>query len=58
LASGPKQPWRGHPITGVLIALDEAPVSTCGSLDVDRDGRVTIDELVQAVQAALDGCSA
>ncbi len=44
-------------ITGVLIALDEAPLSACTSLDVNRDGRVTVDELVKAVQAALDGCS-
>ena len=44
-------------ITGVLIALEEKPVSDCVALDVNHDDRVTIDELVKAVQSALVGCS-
>jgi Ca2+-binding EF-hand superfamily protein len=44
-------------VRGVSIALDEAPVSACPSLDVDGNGVVEINELVRAVENALDGCS-
>ncbi len=44
-------------LLGVQIALG-ASVDTCGSLDDDGDGQVTVDELVTAVGHALQGCLA
>jgi cysteine-rich repeat protein len=43
-------------ITGVRIALAATPLSACQALDTGNDGRVTIDDLVRAVRAALNGC--
>ena len=43
-------------ISGVNIALGNAPVSTCEAFDVNGDGEVTINELIAAVNAALNGC--
>lgn len=43
-------------ITGVNIALGTQPVSACTRLDADANGEITINELVLAVQHALDGC--
>jgi outer membrane protein assembly factor BamB len=45
-------------LTGVDIALGNAPVSTCVALDVDGDGVLSVNELIAAVQNALHGCPA
>ncbi len=45
-------------ITGVRIALGDAPVTACAAFDANADGSVGIEELVRAVTAALSGCPA
>ena len=45
-------------VTGVGIALESVPLDRCSSFDCNGTGRVTVDCLVRAVQAALDGCTA
>lgn len=44
-------------LTGIQIALGNAPLTACPLLDRDTDGMVTIDELLPAVTAAVRGCS-
>jgi hypothetical protein len=44
-------------ISAVRISLGELPASTCRAADADADGRVSIAELVRAVNAALGGCA-
>jgi hypothetical protein len=41
----------------VNITLGNSEVGTCTAFDVNDNGAVTVDELVQAVGAALNGCS-
>jgi hypothetical protein len=43
-------------ITGVNIALDQAPLSACPSFDASGDGGVAVNELISAVSNALNGC--
>jgi hypothetical protein len=43
-------------VSGVSIALGSASVDECPSLDSNLDGSVTVDELMGAIQAALNGC--
>ncbi len=43
-------------ITGVNIALGNAPLDACAQFDSSGDGQVTIDELIAAVNLALNGC--
>jgi len=43
-------------IRGVNIALGNADISTCPAFDRNGDGMVSINELIAAVNAALDGC--
>lgn len=38
------------------VALGRTAWAACRFADLDRDGQVTVDEVVQAVRAALDGC--
>jgi hypothetical protein len=45
-------------LTLVNIALGNATVSTCLAGDANRDGAITIDEILAAVRNALDGCGA
>lgn len=40
----------------VNIALDNAEVSACEAGDTSRDGAVTIDEILAAVNTALSAC--
>ncbi len=40
------------------VALGGTPADGCNAGDVDRDGRITIDELLAAVRNALAGCTA
>lgn len=44
-------------LTAVRIALGIDPVARCERADADGNQRVTIGELIQGVNAALDGCS-
>lgn len=43
-------------VRGVNIVLGNLGVDTCPSLDRNSDGTVLIDDLVTAIDAALDGC--
>ena len=45
-------------ILGTNIALDLAEVSECPEFDPDNDGDVEVDELVLAINNALNGCGA
>ncbi|MBX3027740.1 hypothetical protein KF840_22830 [bacterium] len=42
----------------VAIDLGRSPLAACDACDVDGDTRVSVDELVAAVAAALGGCPA
>lgn len=43
-------------VSGVSIVLGNAPLSSCPVFDSSGDGQVTVNELIQAVNAALVGC--
>jgi hypothetical protein len=43
-------------ITCVNIALGNTPVTACEPGDANHDGRVTVDEILTAVNNALNGC--
>lgn len=43
-------------ITLVNIALGNAPLLSCEAADSNRDAQVTIDEILTAVNNALNGC--
>jgi hypothetical protein len=43
-------------VTMVNIALGAKPVSECSVSDTSGDGEITIDEIIQAVNRALNGC--
>jgi glucose/arabinose dehydrogenase len=43
-------------VAGVAIALGSQPISACQAMDSSGEGNVTVDELIRAVTAALDGC--
>jgi len=42
----------------VNIALGSAPLSACPAGDANGDGHITIDEILTAVNNALNGCAA
>jgi hypothetical protein len=42
----------------VNLALGVAPLSTCPVFDANGDGEVTVNEILQAVNSALNGCAA
>lgn len=44
-------------VLGAAIALGDAAVSQCTAADGDGGGTVSVDELVRAVAAALEGCN-
>jgi YVTN family beta-propeller protein len=44
-------------VTGVRIALGQSNVETCSPMDADANGWVSVNELVAAVGAALNGCA-
>jgi len=44
-------------LKGVNIALGNESIETCGAFDATEDTHVTVDELVVAVQYALNGCA-
>jgi hypothetical protein len=39
------------------IALEVRPVSACEAGDANRDGVITVDEIIIAVNNALNGCA-
>jgi hypothetical protein len=43
-------------VTALRISLGQSPISLCIAVDLDHDEEVRIDELVTAVQAAIQGC--
>lgn len=43
-------------ILGVRIAFGDAPIGDCEAIDGDGSGAVTVNELVEAVTRALQGC--
>lgn len=45
-------------ITAINIALGNAPLSSCASVDANGNGAVEVNELVSAVNSALQGCTA
>ncbi|MBI1815511.1 MAG: hypothetical protein HYR72_11070 [Deltaproteobacteria bacterium] len=44
-------------VRGVEIALGLLPLDECPSFDADMSRTVTVDELVTAVNNALNGCA-
>ena len=42
----------------VSIALGNADLSACRADDVNGDSQITVDEILTAVNNALNGCSA
>ena len=48
----------GELITGVSISLGQTSLSSCPPFDPNHSGHVTIEELIGAVTAALNGCPA
>jgi hypothetical protein len=44
-------------VRGVRIALGMAGLDQCSGFDTNGNLTVTVDELIQAVGAALHGCS-
>jgi len=40
----------------VNIALGNTPVTACDAGDANQDGQITIDEILTAVNNALNGC--
>jgi hypothetical protein len=46
----------GEVLTMVNIALGTAQLSTCTNGDANSDGLITIDEILKAVNNALEGC--
>ena len=44
-------------MAAVGIALGENPLAACRAVDRNADGAATIDELLPAVRAVLDGCA-
>jgi hypothetical protein len=43
-------------VLAVNIALGNRLVADCSRADVNEDGLVSIDELIRAVNAAINGC--
>jgi hypothetical protein len=41
----------------VNIALEQQPPDACPFGDVNHDGAITVDEILKAVNNALNGCS-
>ena len=46
----------GELIAAVGIALGRAPLESCGNADVNRDGFVSVSDLIAGVRSLLDGC--
>ena len=44
-------------ITLVNIALGSANISACMAGDSNHDGQISIDEIIRAIDAALNGCT-
>lgn len=46
----------GKSLQAPNIALGAEPVADCEAGDANADGEISIDELIRAVRAALEGC--
>jgi hypothetical protein len=44
-------------VTMVSVALGETAIEQCHRADLDRDGGIQVDEILQGVGSALDGCN-
>jgi hypothetical protein len=44
-------------VSGVNMALGVVPLDACGAMDMDQSASVTVDELLRAIDAALNGCA-
>jgi hypothetical protein len=47
----------GELLKGVNISLGSARINRCSNADGNRDGEVSVDELISAVNGAVQGCS-
>ncbi len=45
-------------VVGVNVLLGELSLSACPAFDANADAMVTVDELIAAVNKALNGCPA
>lgn len=54
--SGDEEVTVNELLTGVNAALGTLAPDACPAFDLDRNGQITIDELLRAVAAALSGC--
>src|SRR5579862_5837610 len=54
--SGTQTVMINNLITCVSIDLGTASVTTCPACDVNMDGQVTVNEVIDAVNSALNGC--
>jgi hypothetical protein len=43
-------------VHGLSLVLEGTEATACDRADIDRDGRVTVDELMSALTDALNGC--
>ena len=43
-------------VTHALVALGNADVVTCKAGDTNHDSQITVDEILTAVNNALNGC--
>jgi hypothetical protein len=55
--NGDRQVAINELLTIIDVALGQAPVSMCEAADVDGNGSITVDEILAAVNTALNGCS-
>jgi hypothetical protein len=44
-------------VSGVNIALGVVTIGACEAMDLDLSGSVTVDELLRAIDMALNGCA-
>jgi hypothetical protein len=44
-------------LTAVNIALAQCRISACSAADANQSGSITIDEILMAVDNALNGCA-
>jgi DNA-binding beta-propeller fold protein YncE len=56
--SGDQQVSVDELVVAINIALGDASIESCHAADVSRDGILTVDEIIGAVDRALRGCAA
>jgi hypothetical protein len=55
--NGDEQVTVAEVVRSVSITLGQRPLAACSAADGNRDGRVSVNELVRAVGALLSGCA-